>query len=332
MRCRSTNVRSAGLGSLKISTQVLIISQLAAGSIQPTSLTHSSNHVFIFLRRCLAAQFSFCIVMVKRFVYPAFVVMVPLLIALVFNALLTPDQPAEVMPQHLKLTGDHAYFRPLENQVSGFKDSAAKYHRSPCPALNALANHGYLPRDGKGVTPQHLQQALVSVYNLHKSLAEFLVSSLPEKFTLADLGEHNFVEHDASLVHEDSFKGTDPCKVNVTMVCDLLSRADKNAHLTRSTFAAYRRERELDSAANTPDFKDTFNAQRALTAYSEPAVLLLVLGDDTTTSISIDDARSFLREERIPDDYEMPKVPVTLYQSLWLTLQLKILALMSGFM
>ena len=32
--------------------------------------------------------------------------------------------------------------------------------RSPCPALNALANHGYLPRDGKNIPPDLLQRVL----------------------------------------------------------------------------------------------------------------------------------------------------------------------------
>ncbi len=37
--------------------------------------------------------------------------------------------------------------------------------RSPCPALNALANHGYLPRDGKDISPDVLQSVL-QVYSL----------------------------------------------------------------------------------------------------------------------------------------------------------------------
>jgi hypothetical protein len=32
--------------------------------------------------------------------------------------------------------------------------------RSPCPALNTLANHGYLPHDGKNITPEVLQNVL----------------------------------------------------------------------------------------------------------------------------------------------------------------------------
>jgi hypothetical protein len=37
--------------------------------------------------------------------------------------------------------------------------------RSPCPALNALANHGYLPRDGKNISPDVLQRVL-QVYSI----------------------------------------------------------------------------------------------------------------------------------------------------------------------
>ena len=42
-----------------------------------------------------------------------------------------------------------------EYEAPGPNDS-----RSPCPALNTLANHGYLPRDGKNIRPDVLQLAL----------------------------------------------------------------------------------------------------------------------------------------------------------------------------
>ncbi|KAG7382689.1 hypothetical protein PHYPSEUDO_004659 [Phytophthora pseudosyringae] len=267
--------------------------------------------------------------MTKRVVNPAFIIMVSLPIALVLNVFIFMNQTALGIPQVLDSTGPHAYFRPWGDAVSGVKDSVAKYHRSPCPALNVLANHGYLPRDGKEITPRLLQEALVKVYNLDPSLADFLVSSLSAQFTLTDLGVHNFVEHDASLVHDDSWDGGDPSSLNNTLAFDLLSRADKDFQLTTLTLAAYRREREAFSAANTPNFEETYTVERALTAYSELAVLLLVMGGHTTTSISVDHARTFLVDERIPDHYKKPRVPVTLAQSLWLTLQLKVLALFS---
>jgi hypothetical protein len=67
------------------------------------------------------------------------------------------------------------FFLLMGNSKStrGFADeSKYKYEapgpndsRSPCPALNALANHGYLPHDGNNITPEVLQRA-AQVYSL----------------------------------------------------------------------------------------------------------------------------------------------------------------------
>lgn len=105
---------------------------------------------------------------------------------------------------------DHHYARPSGADVSGFPPpNSAANHRSPCPALNSLANHGYLPRDGKNLTPELIRNAIVDVFNVDETLAERLTRPLPQQLTLADLSVHGFIEHDASLVHDDTyFKGT----------------------------------------------------------------------------------------------------------------------------
>jgi len=46
--------------------------------------------------------------------------------------------------------------------------------RSPCPALNALANHNYLPHSGHDITLLQLMSALTQVYNLSFPLALLL--------------------------------------------------------------------------------------------------------------------------------------------------------------
>ena len=46
--------------------------------------------------------------------------------------------------------------------------------RAPCPAMNSMANHGYLPRDGKCITPGVLIHALRAGYHLSYPLAWFL--------------------------------------------------------------------------------------------------------------------------------------------------------------
>ncbi|KAE9397949.1 Cloroperoxidase [Gymnopus androsaceus JB14] len=98
--------------------------------------------------------------------------------------------------------------------------------RSVCPALNAMANHGYIPRDGQNITFGTLFKGLKSCYGLSSPLAAFLVMGgfllisrspfhipyllEPNGDGVIDLhliGKHNGLEHDASLVHKDTPRG-----------------------------------------------------------------------------------------------------------------------------
>jgi len=90
--------------------------------------------------------------------------------------------------------------------------------RSPCPALNTLANHGFLPRTGRGLTVPILMSGLQEGYRLSLPLAAFLAyggvlllgqvvgfGADPSRdgvgFSLHDLARHNRTEHDASITH-----------------------------------------------------------------------------------------------------------------------------------
>ncbi|KAG7377252.1 hypothetical protein PHYBOEH_000978 [Phytophthora boehmeriae] len=268
--------------------------------------------------------------MAKQLFRPGIFILLPLfVIATALKIWIASVQPTFTTLRTVNLGGENAYYRPRGDEVSGFKRSQAKYHRSPCPALNTLANHGYLSRDGKDLTPDIIIQAIVQVYNLDAALAEVLVSPLADRFTLADLGEHNVIEHDASLVHDDAWKGGDPSYVNATLVSNLLSRSNEAQQLSKEALAAHRREREAESTATTSDFEQTFTFQRALISYSESAIMLLVMGDHGTSTLSVDHAHSFLMEERIPDDYEKPTSPVTLFWCMWTAMQLKVLSFLS---
>ncbi|BGP14550.1 hypothetical protein JCM10213v2_002499 [Rhodosporidiobolus nylandii] len=67
--------------------------------------------------------------------------------------------------------------------------------RSPCPALNALANHGALPRNGRHITPAQMSSAIQ--YSPSGGTAAGL------KFDLEDLGAQGLVQHDGSFARED---------------------------------------------------------------------------------------------------------------------------------
>ncbi|KAH9911664.1 uncharacterized protein B0H18DRAFT_335618 [Fomitopsis serialis] len=125
--------------------------------------------------------------------------------------------------------------------------------RSPCPALNTLANHGYLPRDGKCITPAVLVHALRAGYHLSLPLAWFLthggfylLGQRRKRICLRDLSRHNCIEHNASLVHPDVAYRDEyaPVDVHLHMLEDLLRYSTDGALMTPDDVARVRVVRE----------------------------------------------------------------------------------------
>ena len=89
--------------------------------------------------------------------------------------------------------------------------------RSPCPALNTAANHGYLPRDGRDISIWTMITGLRACYNVSWVLAilftvgSFIIIRLSgvgrgwlwPRVDLDELAAHNVLEHNASLTHAD---------------------------------------------------------------------------------------------------------------------------------
>lgn len=80
--------------------------------------------------------------------------------------------------------------------------------RGPCPGLNTLANHGYLPHNGKGISLTILANAMLDGFNIANSDAVILFTQairtnpsypLATTFNLDHLGRHGILEHDISL-------------------------------------------------------------------------------------------------------------------------------------
>lgn len=87
--------------------------------------------------------------------------------------------------------------------------------RSPCPMMNTLANHGFLPHNGKNLDIPTIIAALKTGINVGADFATVIgaagILSVPNAplattFDLDDLNEHNFpIEHDASLSRADFY-------------------------------------------------------------------------------------------------------------------------------
>ncbi|KAM0269690.1 hypothetical protein ACHAPA_003897 [Fusarium lateritium] len=103
--------------------------------------------------------------------------------------------------------------------------------RGPCPGLNTLANHGYIPRDGKNIDLKILEDGMLAGYNIEPMDALILFTQairtspnypLARSFDLADLGRHNILEHDISLSRSDAYFA-DPNPFNETVWAESLT-------------------------------------------------------------------------------------------------------------
>ncbi|TDH64753.1 hypothetical protein CCR75_002460 [Bremia lactucae] len=65
------------------------------------------------------------------------------------------------------------------------------YRRSPCPAINTLANHDYIPRNGQDINEYALGYALITVFNLGQEAAVNFLTFVPDVFSLDYFSTHN---------------------------------------------------------------------------------------------------------------------------------------------
>ncbi|KAI1356737.1 hypothetical protein F5Y01DRAFT_321125 [Xylaria sp. FL0043] len=128
----------------------------------------------------------------------------------------TPPFDAKI--QYVSNTGEHAFVPPSNSD-----------RRGPCPGLNAMANHGYIPHNGVG-TIEELVSGTMEAFGMGVDLATFLSiygavfdgdltsysigGPVPSLLGLGGLltepqglsGSHNKYEGDASPIHGDLYQ------------------------------------------------------------------------------------------------------------------------------
>jgi len=182
--------------------------------------------------------------------------------------------------------------------------------RSPCPALNALANHGIIPHDGRNISFKELVPICNQVFNFATTFPVFtckfaatMLQKSYEKdtFDLSDLSVHNGIEHDASLTRYDVSREPDQSKPALDLVDDLLASAtgkNEKGHPVL-TIADLRRVSEVrrdHSRATNGQF--TLDTLHKVFGSSNSSTLLTIFGGD------VDSLRTILKEERLPDGWE----------------------------
>ena len=179
--------------------------------------------------------------------------------------------------------------------------------RSPCPALNTLANHGYFPRDGRNIKLQTVIDAITQQLGLDTETAAGLIDTAFSKglgdteaatISLIDLRKHNAIEHDVSLTRDDLYFGNN-WKVNRTLVDQMVSFSSDQKVLTLQELGHFRKQRLHD--CKDQDILLDFSPANRATAFIEAAALLTVFGDDDKSdAVTLPVLKTFFLEERLP--------------------------------
>ncbi|KAK7985612.1 Cloroperoxidase [Apiospora saccharicola] len=142
--------------------------------------------------------------------------------------------------------GDHSYQR-LDITL-----------RAPCPGLNALANQGYLPRDGKNITLPMLEAALMEAVHMTGTVAHALADTMKPvvredgTFDLSDTRMHNVLEHDTSLTRLD-FRQGDNFTMQPKMLEAMIDDAQGGPVTLKTLATTYkRRNREHKASGGEP--------------------------------------------------------------------------------
>lgn len=181
------------------------------------------------------------------------------------NLITAKHEPNEVVPK-----GAPGYHGKWPEYVPpGHGDS-----RSACPMLNAMANHGILPHDGKNITFTELNTKVNQTFNFAPSFCFFVPkfaagylkkSYWRDRFDLAELSLHadNAIEHDASLTRKDYALEPDQGKIDQQLVDELLKEAtgkmaDGSRLLTVPDLSRALSKRRADARKTNKEYSESF--------------------------------------------------------------------------
>jgi hypothetical protein len=161
------------------------------------------------------------------------------------------------------------------------------------------------PHDGKQLTAPIITKALEEGYGLSSELAHVLViggiALLGQlgAFNLHDLARHNRIEHDASLVHDDT-PGRDeyaPTAPNVTLINQFLEQVGDDQILSIEELARHRVWRESQCPV--------LNTLHSEIARGEMAIVFGLFTPPGSKKLGIpaDMLRTWFTEERLPDGW-----------------------------
>ncbi|KAF8191085.1 Chloroperoxidase [Mycena galopus ATCC 62051] len=216
--------------------------------------------------------------------------------------------------------------RPTDTGLKSIPDAAHPFiapgpndQRGPCPGMNTLANHGYIPRNGIA-TFEEITLAMVEAYNLEINFGAFLVAAnmllrgnpfvnklsiggvstlvppLPGNIgsnVTGGLAKHGGFEGDASITRADVHIGDNRDFQDILYDLDLLYLGKfgvngpdgNNTIFNIPTMIGVKQHTIQMNQAADPEFH--FTPTRLVASFTENAFLLDIFANGTTKEASI---------------------------------------------
>ncbi|KAL3430675.1 putative sterigmatocystin biosynthesis peroxidase stcC [Aspergillus tetrazonus] len=191
--------------------------------------------------------------------------------------------------------------------------------RCGCPAMNSLANHGFINHNGSNITVNEVIPLMQEVFHLSEELATIVtglaVLSADDpasgNFNLDMLNRHNIFEHDASLTRKDFYLGGDGHTIDKPTLDEFLGYFEGKEWIDLNDAAAARYARVLDSREKNPSF--LYQDQQLITSYGETIKYFRTMVDPRSNKTSAEFVRILFTEERLPvrEGWQRPREEIS---------------------
>lgn len=167
--------------------------------------------------------------------------------------------------------------------------------RSPCPALNAMANHSIISHDGRNLTSAMLQTALKETYNTNPLMSRLAIIGgtlaphlfFRSTFNLDDLQRQKMFKHDGLFGRPDFNTGEDVNEFSAATWESVMAHFHGQPETSFDTVAEARYGRIKEAIERHPKTVK-YGSICYVLSYGEIAALLAVFADRETGSASVE--------------------------------------------
>ncbi|KHN96148.1 Chloroperoxidase [Metarhizium album ARSEF 1941] len=183
--------------------------------------------------------------------------------------------------------------------------------RGPCPMLNTLANHGYLPHNGRNLSVKHFGDAVVQALNTApaygtRPASVFVKGWGKDSFDLENLNTPGILQHISSLSRKD----ITPTEKNIAVHPPRVAALLDDSLTDYVDVVSIAKSRLRVEALSEPKRLST---REELLAYIEASLLLMIMKEGEVPSVFSFPAaeswkapkervRVWLTEERLPEE------------------------------